>query len=208
MKATIIQPDQAICFEDDACGLVGVDEVGRGPLAGPVVASAVILTPDNPGEGLTDSKQLSPRRRESWCDWIKQNAAAWAVSFIDPHQIDTMNIFQASLLAMQQAVQQLPWDLIQHIVVDGRHVPSWDYPSTAVVKGDARVSAISAASILAKVARDQYMVACDDQFPEYGFAQHKGYPTKVHQQALAEHGPCAIHRRSFSPVQRHVKAYE
>lgn len=205
---TVIQPDQALSFDNDMAGLVGVDEVGRGPLAGPVVAGAVILESDNLGSGLTDSKQLSSSRREQWCDWIKHNAAAWAVSFIEPQQIDTINIFQASLLAMQQAVQQLNQQMIQHIIVDGRHLPKWEHSATAVVKGDARVSAISAASILAKVARDQYMVACDDQFPEYGFAQHKGYPTKVHQQALAEHGPCAIHRCSFSPVQQYLQAYD
>lgn len=180
--------------------VAGVDEVGRGPLAGPVVTAAVILDPDNPIEGLADSKKLSEKRRETMEKLIKERALAWALGRAEPAEIDTLNILQASLLAMKRAVENLTLTP-GHVLVDGIHAPALNCRVTTIIKGDQSEPAIAAASILAKVARDQEMVAMEALYPGYGFAKHKGYPTKQHQQALIELGPTDIHRRSFSPVQ-------
>lgn len=181
--------------------LAGVDEVGRGPLAGPVVAAAVILDPGRQIDGLADSKKLSERRRESLAEIIKKDALAWALGRAEVDEIDQLNILQASLLAMQRAVQALPV-AAEHALVDGIHCPELTCRAEAVIKGDSRVPAISAASILAKVARDREMIALDRRYPGYGLAQHKGYPTKAHILALETLGVSTIHRRSFGPVKR------
>lgn len=181
--------------------LAGVDEVGRGPLAGDVVAAAVILDPDNPVEGLDDSKKLTERRREALFDVIKERSLSWCVARASVREIDQLNILRASLLAMRRAVEGLSRQP-EHVLVDGNRLPEWHYPSEAVIKGDSRVKAISAASILAKVVRDREMVDFDTLYPGYGFASHKGYPTKVHMDALQRLGPAPIHRHSFGPVSR------
>ena len=181
--------------------LAGVDEVGRGPLAGDVVAAAVILDPDNPIEGLDDSKKLTEKRRETLFPIIQQNALSWCVARASVQEIDQINILHASLLAMTRAVEGLHIQP-EHVLVDGNRIPKWRYSAEAVVKGDSRVQAISAASILAKVTRDREMVAFDEQYPGYGFAGHKGYPTKVHMQALETLGVSPIHRRSYGPVRK------
>jgi len=180
--------------------IAGVDEVGRGPLAGPVVTAAVILDPNHPIEGLADSKKLSEKRREQLVPLIKQYALAWAIGRAEPEEIDRVNILQATLLAMGRAVEALAISP-DHALVDGIHAPKLQCPVTTVIKGDQSEPAIAAASILAKVSRDQEMVEMDALYPGYGFAKHKGYPTKQHQQALLELGVTEIHRRSFSPVQ-------
>lgn len=179
----------------------GVDEVGRGPLAGPVVAAAVILDPDKPIAGIADSKKLSAGRRDSVADWIRSNAIAWALGRAEVEEIDRLNILQASLLAMSRAVAALPI-AAQHVLVDGNHCPQVHCSVEAVVGGDASVAVIGAASILAKVARDQEMVRLDRAYPGYGLAQHKGYPTKAHIDALCRLGVSEIHRSSFAPVKR------
>ena len=183
--------------------LAGVDEAGRGPLVGNVVAAAVILDPENAIDGLNDSKKLSARRREQLADQVRDRAIAWSVVSIDAEQIDRINILQATMLAMQQAVEQLTVPP-QHVFIDGNRCPQINVPATAIVKGDARVAEISAASILAKVERDAQMLALHETYPQYGFDKHKGYPTKAHFAALAEHGPCPEHRRSYAPVKRAV----
>jgi ribonuclease HII len=179
--------------------LAGVDEAGRGPLVGNVVAAAVILDPDNPVDGLNDSKKLSARRREQLADQVRENAIAWSVVSVDAEQIDRINILQATMLAMQQAVEQLSVPP-QHVFIDGNRCPRINVPATAIVKGDARIAEISAASILAKVERDAQMLALHETYPQYGFDRHKGYPTASHLAALAEHGPCPEHRTSYKPV--------
>jgi ribonuclease HII len=179
--------------------LAGVDEAGRGPLVGNVVAAAVILDPANPIDGLTDSKKLSAARRESLADHIRDSAIAWSVVSIDSRQIDRINILQATMLAMKQAVEQLAVPP-QHVFIDGNRCPQINLPATAIVKGDARVAEISAASILAKVERDAQMLVLHGSYPQYGFDKHKGYPTAAHMVALAEHGPCPEHRTSYKPV--------
>lgn len=181
--------------------LAGVDEVGRGPLAGDVVAAAVILDPASPIEGLRDSKKLSPARREALAVLIRERALAWSIASASVAEIDTLNILQASLLAMKRAVQALS-PVPAYVLVDGNRLPQWDYASAAVVKGDDKVPAIAAASILAKVHRDTELIALDARYPEYGFAAHKGYPTAAHLKALQEHGVTAVHRRSFAPVKK------
>ena len=183
----------------DSFLIAGVDEVGRGPLAGPVLAAAVILDPAHPIAGLADSKALSAARRERLAEDIRAHALAWALGRAEVAEIDRINILQASLLAMQRAVAQLRIQPAQ-VLVDGNRCPVLNYPCTAIVKGDATVPAISAASILAKVARDAELRDLDQRYPEYGFAQHKGYPTAAHRAALQRFGPCAEHRRSFAPV--------
>lgn len=183
----------------DTIYVAGVDEVGRGPLAGPVVTAAVILDPQNPILGLADSKKLTEKRREILVPLIKQHALAWAMGRAEPDEIDELNILQASLLAMKRAVEALSV-VPEHVLVDGIHAPKLNCPVTTIIKGDQSEPAIAAASILAKVARDQEMVALDEAYPGYGFAQHKGYPTKQHQQALLTLGVTDIHRRSFGPV--------
>ena len=179
--------------------LAGVDEAGRGPLVGNVVAAAVILDPENAIDGLNDSKKLSARRREQLADQVRDRAIAWSVVSIDAEQIDRINILQATMLAMQQAVEQLTVPP-QHVFIDGNRCPQINVPATAIVKGDARVAEISAASILAKVERDAQMLLLHEVYPQYGFDKHKGYPTASHLAALAEHGPCPEHRTSYKPV--------
>lgn len=182
--------------------IAGVDEVGRGPLVGAVVTAAVILDPNNPIEGLTDSKKLSEKKRLALAAEIKQKALAWALGRAEAEEIDKLNILQASLLAMTRAVQALRIRP-QFVLLDGNKIPNdLDIPAQAVVKGDSLVAEISAASILAKVARDQEMEELDRQYPEYAFAQHKGYPTKLHLEKLTALGPLPQHRRSFAPVRK------
>jgi ribonuclease HII len=182
----------------------GADEVGRGPLAGDVVAAAVILDPERPIAGLADSKALSERQRERCYELILSHTLACAVGRATAAEIDALNILQASLLAMQRAVMALQVQP-QFVYVDGNRCPRWAYPSRAVVKGDSLVPAIAAASILAKVTRDREMIALDAAYPGYGFAQHKGYPTSQHVAALSALGPSPIHRRSFAPVARALR---
>ena len=177
----------------------GVDEAGRGPLAGPVSAAAVILDPDYPIAGLADSKVLSAPQRERLAIIIRERAIAWAVAYADVGEIDRLNILQASLLAMRRAVLALTIQP-QQVLVDGLYCPRTGIPSQAIVKGDSTVAAISAASILAKTARDAMMVELHETYPHYGFADHKGYPTAVHLAALREHGVSVMHRKSFRPV--------
>lgn len=180
--------------------IAGVDEAGRGPLAGPVLAAAVILNPARPIAGLADSKQLSEIRREQLATEIRAHALAWALGRADVAEIDRFNILQASLLAMRRAVESLPIAPGQ-VVVDGQQCPSGlACPCQAIIKGDATVPAISAASILAKVARDAELRELHERYPAYGFACHKGYPTVAHREALRRFGPCPEHRRSFAPV--------
>lgn len=179
--------------------ICGVDEAGRGPLAGPVSAAAVILDPDHPIAGLADSKELTPQQRERLAVIIRERALAWAVAYAEVAEIDRLNILQASLLAMRRAVLALHIRP-QQVLVDGLYCPRTGIPSHAIVKGDSTVAAISAASILAKTARDALMVELHETYPRYGFAEHKGYCTAAHLAALREHGVTAIHRRSFRPV--------
>ena len=179
--------------------LAGVDEAGRGPLAGPVIAAAVILDVARPIHGLCDSKQLSAKKREYLSALIQERALACAIGRAEVSEIDTINILQATLLAMKRAVEGLSVKPGK-VLVDGLHCPAIALPTEAVVKGDESVIAISAASILAKVHRDQEMIALDAQYPQYGFAQHKGYGTKAHIKALNTFGVTPIHRRSFAPV--------
>ena len=181
--------------------LAGVDEAGRGPLVGNVVAAAVILGADCPIEGLADSKKLTAKRREVLAEEIKQHAKAWAVVSISPDEIDRINILQATMLAMKESVEQLQITP-NHVFIDGNRCPEISHAVTAIIKGDARVAEISAASILAKVERDAQMAVLHEQYPHYGFDKHKGYPTKIHMELLAEHGPCPEHRRSYAPVRR------
>lgn len=184
--------------------VAGVDEVGRGPLAGPVVAAAVILDPAQPISGLADSKKLSEARREGLAEEIREHAIAWALGRAEVEEIDRLNILQASLLAMQRAVVALQ-PAAEYALVDGNRLPILPCPAEAVIKGDDRVLAISAASIIAKVARDNEMVSLDAQYPGYGLAKHKGYPTRVHLEALENLGISAIHRRSFRPVRNIIE---
>lgn len=177
----------------------GVDEVGIGPLAGPVYAAAVILNPNRPIDGLADSKVIGKKQRSVLDTEIRQFALAWAIGRASASEVDELNVLRASHLAMQRAVERLS-HTPDMVLVDGNKKPAMAYPVTAIVKGDGRVPQISAASILAKVARDTEMIELDRQFPGYGFARHKGYPTKQHFAALEALGACAIHRRSFAPV--------
>ncbi len=181
--------------------LAGVDEAGRGPLAGPVIAAAVILDQTDMVAGLADSKILSEPRRERLAGLIREKALAYAIGRADHLEIDRLNILQASLLAMQRAIEGLSV-MPEQALVDGNCCPETRCPVSAIIKGDQTEACISAASILAKVCRDQEMREMERKYPGYGFARHKGYPTRQHIQALAEHGPCPIHRRSFAPVQQ------
>ncbi len=184
----------------DRPGLVaGVDEAGRGPLAGPVVAAAVILDDRQPIAGLADSKVLSPRKRERLFDEIRAKALACCIAEASVEEIDRLNILQASLLAMRRAVEGLRL-VPRRVLVDGNQLPALNMPAAAIVSGDAKVPAISAASILAKVYRDRLCLALDRDYPDYGFAAHKGYPTAAHLAALRQHGACPVHRRSYAPV--------
>ncbi len=190
-------------FEFDAAIqlVCGVDEVGRGPLAGPVVTAAVILNPDHPIEGLADSKAISEKKRERLFDEIKEKALAWAIGRCEVEEIDELNILQATMTAMQRAVAGLS-PQPQHALIDGNRCPDLPCSCEFVIKGDGKVAAISAASILAKVTRDREMVVLDKKYPGYGLAGHKGYPTKAHISALHELGVTQIHRRSFGPVRK------
>lgn len=179
--------------------LAGIDEAGRGPLAGPVYAAAVILDPKRRIRGLTDSKLLTPAAREAFAVKIKARAIAWGIGVASVAEIDTINILRAALLAMKRAVDALQVAAAEAIV-DGNIAPPLTIPCATLVDGDLLHPAISAASILAKTARDAELVALDAVYPEYGFAQHKGYSTPQHMEALQRHGPCPIHRRSFAPV--------
>lgn len=182
-------------------GLVaGVDEVGRGPLVGDVVTAAVILDPRSPISGLADSKKLSEKKRELLFAEITRKALCWSIGRASPEEIDKLNILQATMLAMTRAVEGLA--IQPHWVkVDGNRCPVWSYPSEAIIKGDSKVAEISAASILAKVTRDREMRQLHFKYPDYGFAQHKGYPTPIHLQKLTELGPLKEYRMSFKPVQ-------
>ena len=198
MNADLFMPAAA------GSGLVlvcGVDEAGRGPLCGPVVAAAVILDPARPIEGLNDSKKLSERARERLAPLIRERALAWAIAEASVEEIDRLNILHATMLAMQRAVLGLGQAPTQ-VLIDGNRCPTLPYPTLAIVKGDATQPAISAASILAKTARDESMRVLDALWPQYGLAAHKGYPTVAHLQALHEHGVADFYRRSFAPVRR------
>ena len=184
--------------------VAGVDEAGRGPLAGPVVAAAVILAPERPIAGLADSKKLSAARREHLAKEIKTRAVAWAVAWSDPAEIDAINILAATMLAMRRAILGLSV-LPTAVLVDGNRLPNLNFAATriegeAIVGGDDKVACISAASIIAKTTRDQIMIDIDHLYPNYEFARHKGYGTEVHRQRLQDFGPCEHHRRSFAPV--------
>jgi len=181
----------------------GVDEAGRGPLAGPVFAAAVMLDSARPIAGLADSKILTEKRRMALAQSIRARALAWAVASASVEEIDRMNILQASLLAMRRAVEQLSLTPTE-VLVDGLHCPEIDLRVRAIVGGDATVAAISAASILAKTERDAEMLRLHERFPQYGFDRHKGYPTPGHLDALRRHGVCEIHRRSFAPIRQIV----
>lgn len=179
----------------------GVDEAGRGPLAGPVYAAAVILDPGTHIAGLADSKALSASRREELAGQIRRHALAWAIASASVAEIDAINILQASLLAMRRAVEQLsvaPGE----VLVDGNHCPAVGYPVRAIVRGDSKIPAISAASILAKTARDAEMLRLHLLYPRYGLDRHKGYPTAAHLAALGQYGVCEIHRRSYAPIRK------
>lgn len=186
--------------------LAGVDEVGRGPLVGAVVTAAVILDPERPIAGLADSKKLTETRREALYELIIEQAIAWSLGRCEPEEVDRFNIYHATLLAMTRAVAGLAI-APEYVLVDGNRCPDWDWPSEPVVRGDSRVAAISAASILAKVTRDREMRALHERFPEYGFASHKGYPTPTHLDALRRYGALREHRRSFRPVQEVIDRF-
>jgi ribonuclease HII len=183
----------------DARLIAGVDEVGRGPLVGAVVTAAVILDPAKPIVGLADSKKLSEKRRLALYEEIKEKALAWSLGRAEPEEIDQINILHATMLAMQRAVAGLAL-VPDFVLIDGNRCPALPMPAQAVVKGDSLVAEISAASILAKVTRDREMAELDLLFPQYGFAQHKGYPTALHMERLTQHGVTPHHRRSFAPV--------
>lgn len=181
--------------------IAGVDEVGRGPLAGAVVIAAVILDPDNPIAGLDDSKKLTAKKRSLLAEQIKEKALCYFIARAEHEEVDELNVFHATLLAMQRAVTGL--DIVpDRVLVDGKFCPQIPYPCEAVIKGDVKVAAISAASIVAKVSRDNEMIALDKTYPGYGFAKHKGYPTKLHIEALQILGISPIHRKSYKPVQK------
>lgn len=188
--------DRPFTLEDIVCG---VDEAGRGPLAGPVFAAAVILDPGRPIDGLRDSKKLTAERRDELAPLIKQHALAWAVAECSREEIDSLNILHATMLAMRRAVEALR-TVPTIALIDGNRCPPLTVRAHAIVEGDDKVHAISAASILAKTARDAALVALHEQYPQYGFDQHKGYSTPMHLERLRLHGPCPLHRRSFAPV--------
>jgi ribonuclease HII len=184
--------------------IAGVDEAGRGPLAGPVYAAAVVLNPELPITGLTDSKLLTAKKREKLAQLIQEHALAFAVARAEVHEIDEINILHASLLAMRRAVEMLSL-APELVLIDGNRCPQLNCETQAIIKGDQTVPAISAASILAKVARDQEMILLDQQYPGYGFAIHKGYGTQQHLLALKKLGASPIHRRSFAPVKNEIQ---
>lgn len=192
--SALIVPEGLVC---------GVDEAGRGPLAGPVVAAAVILDPARPIAGLNDSKKLSAKKRVALAGLIRERALAWAVAEASVEEIDQLNILHASMLAMQRAVAALQVTP-ERALIDGNRCPPLAMPAEAVVQGDAKVAAIAAASILAKTVRDEGMLGLHAQYPHYGFDRHMGYPTAAHCAALAAHGVSPVHRRSFAPVARQL----
>lgn len=192
--SALIVPEGLVC---------GVDEAGRGPLAGPVVAAAVILDPARPIAGLNDSKKLSAKKRVALAGLIRERALAWSVAEASVEEIDQLNILHASMLAMQRAVAALQVTP-ERALIDGNRCPSLAMPAEAVVQGDAKVAAIAAASILAKTVRDEGMLVLHAQYPHYGFDRHMGYPTAAHCAALAAHGVSPVHRRSFAPVARQL----
>lgn len=200
--------DEAFAAQEDSFyhAVAGTDEVGRGPLAGDVVAAAVILSPGKVVAGLNDSKKLTEKQRSLYAEQIKMESLAWAIGRASVAEIDEINILQASLLAMSRAVNGLSNKPV-HVFVDGNKIPRWEYSSTPVVKGDSKLACIAAASVLAKVCRDEEMCAFEQQYPGYGLAQHKGYPTKQHMQALKDLGPTPIHRRSFKPVSELLQSF-
>lgn len=212
MKKSSI-PSEPSLFDEDYEALrfegllAGVDEAGRGPLAGPVCAAAVILDPKRPIEGLADSKKLSAKKREALAPLIRERALAWAIAWAGPEEIDRVNILRATMNAMRRAVEglQVAPDCVW---VDGNRLPDLPYPAEAIVKGDAKVPAISAASILAKTARDAKMREYAETYPEYGFERHAGYGTKEHVAALEKFGPTPIHRKTFEPVKSLLRARE
>jgi len=179
----------------------GVDEAGAGPLCGDVVAAAVILDPQQPIAELNDSKKLTEKKRERLFDEIREKAIDYCIARATVEEIDTLNILNARMLAMSRAVAGLQ-ERCEHALIDGNKLPELDMAATAIIKGDALVASISAASVLAKVQRDREMIKLDELYPQYGFAKHKGYGTKAHLEALAEFGPCDIHRRSYAPVKK------
>ncbi len=185
----------------------GVDEAGRGPLAGPVIAAAVILNPNNYPIGLNDSKKLSQKKREYLLNDLQESAISIGIGIAEPEEIDRFNILHASLRAMARAVDALnvPIDMA---LIDGNKIPTLSMPAQAVIKGDSLSVSIAAASIVAKVTRDQVMQAVDLRFPQYGFAGHKGYPTQAHREAVARYGPCPVHRRSFQPIKAFYETQE
>ncbi|WP_082786395.1 ribonuclease HII [Polynucleobacter yangtzensis] len=189
----------------------GVDEAGRGPLVGAVVAGAVVLDPNNPIDGLKDSKKLTAARREYLYEQIMEKAKAWGVGEASPLEIDQINILQATMLAMRRAIEDLTTRLgawPDKALIDGNRCPELPIAAEAIVKGDAKEPAISAASIVAKVTRDRQMMSLHERHPEYGFAQHMGYPTEAHFAALKQYGVCDQHRRSFSPVRKVLESIE
>ncbi len=189
----------------------GVDEAGRGPLVGAVVAGAVVLDPNNPIDGLKDSKKLTAARREYLYEQIMEKAKAWGVGEASPLEIDQINILQATMLAMRRAIEDLTARLgtwPDKALIDGNRCPELPIAAEAIVKGDAKEPAISAASIVAKVTRDRQMMSLHERHPEYGFAQHMGYPTEAHFAALKQYGACDQHRRSFSPVRKVLESIE
>ncbi|MBT8079316.1 MAG: ribonuclease HII [Gammaproteobacteria bacterium] len=202
----IIAPLESLVAEPEPWHICGIDEAGRGPLAGPVVAAAVILDPQVTIAGLADSKRLSSLRREQLATQIRRHAVDWSVAWADAAEIDAINILQATMLAMRRAVLGLRVEP-GYVEVDGNRRPEFLFagrllPARTIVGGDGTVPSISAASIMAKVARDRLMLAYDRLFPQYGFAQHKGYGTADHRQLLRQHGPCQQHRYSFRPIRR------
>lgn len=202
MPKLILEPFQS-SYRGDC--FAGVDEVGRGPLAGDVVAAAVILDPTKTISGLNDSKKLTEKKRDILFHKITESARSYCIARATVSEIDTINILHASLLAMKRAVEGLNVQP-EHVLVDGNKLPEWNYSAEAVVKGDARVPAIAAASILAKVTRDNEMKLLDKEFGQYGFAKHKGYPTTVHLQAIKDHGITPHHRKSFAPVKACIES--
>ncbi len=183
--------------------IAGVDEAGRGPLAGPVVSAAVILDPNYKLVGLNDSKKLSIIKRKTLSDEIKTHSKAWSIGIATVEEIDDLNILGATLLSMKRAIKDLS-GVPEKVIVDGQYTPEIDVPCEAIIQGDAIEESIMAASIVAKVERDMIMVELDKKYPHYGFSKHKGYPTKLHLQTLKEFGPCNDHRQTFKPIKKYL----
>ena len=206
MKVDLWEFESALAHEGYA-KIAGIDEAGRGPLAGPVVSAAVILPADFEAGGVTDSKQLSPRKREKWFEYIYAHARAIGIGIVDAFEIDRINILQAAKLSMAMALENLDPEP-DFVLIDGNFTIQTPLPQRPIVKGDSRSISIAAASIVAKVSRDRLMLRYHDDFPNFGFDRHKGYPTKAHKAAIAVHGPCPIHRRTFRGVAEHLTTPE